>query len=62
MLERSTLRALVEYRLDKQIRKFVEDHEQGLRENGINPNEYPDFVWMLISEAAAAHFVKKLAK
>ena len=62
MFERSTLRALVEYKLDKGIQEFVACHEQGLRENGIDPNEYPDFIWMLIAEAAAAHFVKKLAK
>jgi hypothetical protein len=62
MFERSTLRALVEHKLDKEIREFVASHEQGFRENGIDPEEYPDFIWMLIAEAAAAYFVKKLAR
>ncbi len=61
-LERATLRGLVEHELDKRIKSFVQEHEADLRNNGIDPEEYPDFIWGLISESAAAHFVKKLGR
>ena len=61
-MERAILRTLVERKLDNAILKFVSSHEEKLRENGVSPEQFPDFIWMLISEATAAHFVKKLGK
>jgi hypothetical protein len=60
--DRSVLRGLVQHELEQRIQGFVQSHEQQIRQEGINPEEFPDFIWSLVSEAAGAHFTKKLGR